>query len=216
MSCGDNSCIFGRPTGMGTNGGCVCTARELRIGIIDLKRTLATMRKERDTAEGESARLRAAMVELDVETERLDPGHLASVSTEEIAGLRGRLGEVEAGMREMETEILSARKALHEAGIPGSDNLRVMIAHLQDERDEARAADESACAVRLRNQETIIMRLQERLTVLANAARAFNGGRLDPQNWAGKALRKACEGIPSAVPAPHHDGPTCPQCGGPA
>lgn len=60
ICCGDNSCIFGRPIGMGTNGGCVCTESDLRMGILHLKSALNTMRQERDAAEGEAAGLRAA------------------------------------------------------------------------------------------------------------------------------------------------------------
>jgi hypothetical protein len=36
--CGDNSCVVRHPTGMATNGGCRCEARELRRAVMWHKR----------------------------------------------------------------------------------------------------------------------------------------------------------------------------------
>jgi hypothetical protein len=55
--CGDNSCVVRTPSGMATNGGCSCEARELRRALQYYKRlavfreeTIRAMREKRDGA----------------------------------------------------------------------------------------------------------------------------------------------------------------------
>jgi len=50
IGCADNSCVFGPPGGMGTNGGCQCESRELRHGVRLLRAELASLRREFSTA----------------------------------------------------------------------------------------------------------------------------------------------------------------------
>lgn len=42
VGCGDNSCVWGSPGGMGTNGGCRCYGsrgdRDYRIGFLEMQR----------------------------------------------------------------------------------------------------------------------------------------------------------------------------------
>lgn len=41
VGCGDNSCVIVTPSGMATNGGCRCEARELRFALQHFKRRIA-------------------------------------------------------------------------------------------------------------------------------------------------------------------------------
>lgn len=42
--CGDNGCVFGNPAkGMSTNGGCCCTERQMRRGVMRLRARVAEL-----------------------------------------------------------------------------------------------------------------------------------------------------------------------------
>lgn len=87
VGCQDNSCIWGSPGGMATNGGCRCVdheykcqdlrrrAREIRLVALGLVRALAEVTAERDAlrlTDNDRDALRAALTCILVHTGRVE------------------------------------------------------------------------------------------------------------------------------------------------
>ena len=63
--CGDNSCVFGPPTGLGTNGGCRCVGdmrpSKTRIGVI---RNIQKLKSASNAKDAEIARLKSELTRI--------------------------------------------------------------------------------------------------------------------------------------------------------